>query len=626
MVKETDKEHVLSKRFHKIQESRIENSPETIEALRELSTFYKENTLHARRILRSQIEKRSLDINLEFLNSFKQVKESFDHVYKDISDMSQSMREMKLRLQNTKTQTKDLLQKTSILQEEKATNTQQQDIASAFLETFQLRQDEIVALHGDKTKRIISLTPATFKALDRVHEIHENCKVLMQAGLQPLALDIMEQMTLHQEGAMETIYRWTQSQCRNVTNPDMADILARAMSKLQERPVLFKYVIDEYCVARRSYLADEFLNALTRGGPSGNPAPIETRAHDPQIYITDMLVWINKFIPVERQNLLSLVKLCEFEELDGIVSCALAAICEGICQPLKLRVEKILNTPTQASVLYAVVNLLRYYKKCVNKLVNEGLLEETLDELQRNSENVFLTALQQQVNGVLVKVEAPPRDLSPTSAVTHLLAILRDMLSTANMSEGRGVDMVKITNTVLEPLLRAVNEQASRLPPTDMAVYLLNCIYSMYTCLSLYEFMDERLERLQAQSDAQIDTLTSEQASSLVANLNLGPVYTILQDHAQAALSDVPGMEPGNLKKFVAQLEELSDDPDRLLLPQISLLLSSKHKKAVQKRAFDVILAIYKQLYDAVRDPTNGYENPNAILPKAPEEFFALFA
>lgn len=106
----------------------------------------------------------------------------------------------------------------------------------------------------------------------------------------------------------------------------------------------------------------------------------------------------------------------------------------------------------------------------------------------------------------------------------------------------------------MEPLLRAVNEQASRLPSTDMAVYMLNCMYSMYTCLSLYEFMDERLERLQAQSEAQIDTLTSEQASSLVANLNLGPIYTILQDHSHGPLSSIPGMEPSNLRNFLVNI------------------------------------------------------------------------
>lgn len=45
---------------------------------------------------------------------------------------------------------------------------------------------------------------------------------------------------------------------------------------------------------------------------------------------------------------------------------------------------------------------------------------------------------------MLVRVEAPPRDLSPTYAVNHLLAILRDMLSTASMNEGREYDMNKV--------------------------------------------------------------------------------------------------------------------------------------------------------------------------------------
>lgn len=52
------------------------------------------------------------------------------------------------------------------------------------------------------------------------------------------------------------------------------------------------------------------------------------------------------------------------------------------------------------------------------------------------SEQVFISSLRQQIDGLLVRVEAPPRDLSPTSAISHLLAVLRDMLSTASMSEG----------------------------------------------------------------------------------------------------------------------------------------------------------------------------------------------
>lgn len=59
-----------------------------------------------------------------------------------------------------------------------------------------------------------------------------------------------------------------------------------------------------------------------------------------------------------------------------------------------------------------------------------------MSELTLKSEQVFLDLLRQQINGLLVRVEAPPRDLSPTPAISHLLAVLRDMLSTASMSEG----------------------------------------------------------------------------------------------------------------------------------------------------------------------------------------------
>lgn len=50
---------------------------------------------------------------------------------------------------------------------------------------------------------------------------------------------------------------------------------------------------------------------------------------------------------------------------------------------------------------------------------------------------------------MLVKVETPPRDLSPTPAVSQLLALLRDMLSTASMNEGREKDMSKVIVCIL---------------------------------------------------------------------------------------------------------------------------------------------------------------------------------
>ncbi|XP_044753342.1 conserved oligomeric Golgi complex subunit 6 [Coccinella septempunctata] len=616
-----NKENLLSRRLNKVLESRFENDKETLDALKQLSTFYKENTIQARRNLRSQIEKQSLEINENFLSSFREVKDSFDSVYKDVMEINKQLQEMTTRVQNTKTHTRQLLDQTSTLQKEGLDNEVQQEIVRAFLQTFQLTSEEIIILHGNKQNRNSPIVMEIFSVLDKVYDIHENCKLLMQTGHQTLALDIMEQMTLHQEGALERMYRWTQNYCRNIDHPDYTELVTLTMERLQERKVLFKYIIEEYCIARRDVLVGDFINALTRGGPSGKPAPIETRSHDPQIYVTDMLVWLNKSIPIEKNNIDKLVSRCKpTEELENDMNQALNSICEGICQTLKVRVDKILNTSNNAAVIYSVTNLIRYYKKCICKVVSGGALEITLTELQNSSEKTFLSTLSQQISNMLIRIEAPQRDLSPTPAIIHILAILRDLLSTANMSEGRETDMMKIAQTILEPTLRAVNEQASRLPPTDMAVYLLNCMYSMFTHLSLYEFMDDRLERLQAQSDAQIDTLTSEQASSLVANLSLGPIYTILQDQSHGPLSSIPGMEPSNLKKFLEKLDYLISNPESSLLPQINLLLSSKHKHTIQKRAFDLLIAVYKQLYEGVNNPSNLYENPMLILNKTPEE------
>lgn len=116
-------------------------------------------------------------------------------------------------------------------------------------------------------------------------------------------------------------------------------------------------------------MVGEFIDALTRGGPAGNPAPIELRAHDPQIYITDMLVWINKSIPVEKNKLLLLFKLCDKIDINEQIDDALASICEGICQPLKIRIEKILEVPAEAQTLYSVINLIRYYQKTIKKVL-----------------------------------------------------------------------------------------------------------------------------------------------------------------------------------------------------------------------------------------------------------------
>lgn len=73
----------------------------------------------------------------------------------------------------------------------------QQKVVAAFIDKFQLTPEELVSLHGNKLQRDLQVTPDIFVALDKVQRIHQDCKALMQCGYQTIALDIMEQMTLH---------------------------------------------------------------------------------------------------------------------------------------------------------------------------------------------------------------------------------------------------------------------------------------------------------------------------------------------------------------------------------------------------------------------------------------------
>uniref|UniRef100_A0A1B6DAR9 Conserved oligomeric Golgi complex subunit 6 n=1 Tax=Clastoptera arizonana TaxID=38151 RepID=A0A1B6DAR9_9HEMI len=109
----------INTRLNKILDTRLDNDKETLEALKELSIFFTENTLQSRRSLRSKIEKRSLSINEDFLTAFQKVKESLDNIYIDVSNMNKAVATMTSQLQATKAQTHHLIEQTTKLQGER---------------------------------------------------------------------------------------------------------------------------------------------------------------------------------------------------------------------------------------------------------------------------------------------------------------------------------------------------------------------------------------------------------------------------------------------------------------------------------------------------------------------------
>lgn len=600
---------------------------DVIDSLKDLSTFFGENNLESRRNLRSQIEKRSLEINKDFLNSFKVVKDSLDAICEEVEAMNSSVNRMRETLHRTQTQTHELINQTNGLQQQSQKLSVHHDVANKLLAHFQLSLADHQILYGQA--RDEKVTKDFFNVLDHVQTIHHECRLLMQNGYETLAVDIMEEMTMHQEAGLEKLYRWTQSHCRNIdTTTELTALVIEAMQRLQDRPVLFKYVIDEYATNRRSLLVKMFIESLTIG--SNGSKPIEMHVADPKRYIGDIFAWLHQAIHSERESLMILCRSCDKNDITDIVNAALVNIADGVCHTLRVRIDSVLNTVNDTIVLYSIANLIRFYYNIITSMVKGGgQLEQFLMDVQQVSETFYLNSLTQQVRDILSHHhDLQQADLAPPPSVRKLLTMLKELLSVANMVEGRQQDIIKIVSCVVDPLLQAITEQASHLPAIDMAVYFLNVLYDIIGTLAVFEFIDERMERLNATCDAQIETLTSEQASSIVAHLNLGPIYTVLQSqdskldvhHLKMCMVRNRTVESQICKFNLSQnkLDAFIECPEMLILPQVNLLLSSNHSSTVQKRAFNVIVAIYRQLYERIH--SGDYQNPEQLLSKTPEQ------
>ncbi|XP_077014146.1 conserved oligomeric Golgi complex subunit 6 isoform X2 [Tamandua tetradactyla] len=569
----------LSRKLQKVLETRLDHDQEMLEALKALSSFFFENSLRTRRNLRGDIERRSLAINEEFVNIFKDVKEELESINEDIQAMSSCCQDMTSRLQAAKEQTQDLIVKTTKLQGESQRLEIRAQVADAFLSKFQLTPDEMRLLRGTREGPI---TEDFFKALGRVKQIHNDVRILLRTNQQTAGLEIMEQMALLQETAYERLYRWAQSECRALTQEscDISPVLTHAMQALQDRPVLYKYTLDEFGTARRSAVVRGFIDALTRGGPGGTPRPIEMHAHDPLRYVGDMLAWLHQATASEKEHLEALLKQVATQGVEENIQEVVGHITEGVCRPLKVRIEQVIVAEPGAVLLYKISNLLKFYHHTISGIVGNSAttLLTTVEEMHLLSKKIFFNSLSLHASKLMDKVELPPPDLGPSSALNQTLMLLREVLASHDSSvvplDARQADFVQVLSCVLDPLLQMCTVSASHLGSADMATFMVNSLCMMKTTLALFEFTDRRLEMLQ----------------------------------------------------FQVQFDRYLSAPDNLLMPQLNFLLSATVKEQIIKQSTELVCRAYGEVYAAVTNPVNEYRDPESILHRWPQQVQALLS
>ncbi|XP_075706158.1 conserved oligomeric Golgi complex subunit 6 isoform X2 [Rhinoderma darwinii] len=409
-------------------------------------------------------------------------------------------------------------------------------------------------------------------------------------------------------------------------------------------------------------------------------------SHDPLRYAGDMLAWLHQATASEKEHLESLLKLVNIQGVEDHIREVVGHITEGVCRPLKVRIEQVIISEPGAVLLYKISNLLKFYHHTISAIIGTSgsALLTTIEEMHFLSKKIFFNSLtlhasklldkplfynaplcgvygfiavlwtdtsisaadlwssfrvivgvfiDSLINALLVRsVELPPADLGPSNVLNQTLTLLREVLVSHDSSvvplDARQADFVQVLSCVLDPLLQMCTVSASTLGTADMATYMVNCLYVMKTTLALFEFTDKRLEMLQFQIDAHLDTLINEQASYVLTRAGLSQIYSCLQQHKpeQGPLSNLPSMDALSLKASMAQFDRYLSASDNLQMPQMNFFLSATVKEQIMKQSTELVCRAYRELYDAVMDPANSYKEPASILHRSPQQVQTLLS
>ncbi len=610
----------LSRKLHKILESDLDNDKETLEALEVLSDCLEKNTLQARRNLRSDLEKRSLSLNKEFIHCVEELVEQVKSLQEEASEMKSCCDDMQRRLSGAKSSTAGLIRETSQLQTKNKQLDMKSKVVLSFLDKFQLTPQQYQVLAGPPGG--LSRTGSSyghidgdfFDAMERVKEIHKDCKVLLHMSKQRAGLEIMESMAMHLESAYEQLYHWTQNQCRQMTSdsPHLGPNLRRSLKELRNRPILFQYCIDEYSIARRMSLVQAFIDALTSEGNSGRP--IELQSHEPVRYCGDMLGWLHQAIATENDHVTSLL---EDDETDRRIS-ILSMITEGSCRPLHVRVEQVIISTSHSVVAYQLVNLLRYYSGVFqNHLSSTAPLVKTVSDLTELQSKMFFSTLNAQTAKIFGDVQSPLPDLSPTPKASELLSLLQSLLASRDMtvftSTNQDQDFKLILSSCIDPLVQYCNESVSSMSRLDRAIYLVNCLYLIQNTVSLYEFTDRQVESLEMQIQSHIDTITSEQFGFLLSRTGISDFHNAMTN---GKLSEEDFKTIGGCSD---QLKALISAPDQFQLAQSKLLSSVRWRDEVLKKALTRFCLAYESVYNVLAKE-KGEDGVLMVMPYSPEQ------
>jgi hypothetical protein len=608
----------LSRKLQSLLEMPTE-SPELVTALDLLGGMYGANTADARRGLRGLLETEHLNINQQLIDAFGPAQQQLAAVTAQVEALTRSCDEIGESIQTAKQQTRELLADSERLVHDKQRLEVQQSAVGNFLERFQLTPEEEEALQrGEVDAQFL-------EALARLARIRADCGQLLRTRHQRAALELMDVMGAHQESAFEHLYRWVQSAVKDLSEEsaeeDGEGFIARAVLALRERPVLFKYCVEEMGKSRRVTVLNNFLCALTQGGPNGMPRPIELSAGEPLRYVGDMASWLHQALANEAEMLRQVLgeaadieggtpknspraadgcddakapTVVGKEGTEGAASSDVQAAAEAsegstglwqrvlgsafqsVCRPFKLRVEQALANNSDGVLSYQLANLLAFYAETVEHMLPGSELAATMRVTEEQCSKSVFETWSVQHEDLLASPPPCPSDLGISSAIetaASRLASVCDACSESLVSARQtDAEFGPVLAGAIEAPLRVcyLSGANAQLDESSLAIFLINNLSRLEASMRPYRqsFTRTRTEEVAAQIAANIETLVSAQVSHILSACGLAVQYRAMKvnEGSDSGLSTVAGCsEPEmaeSLRTFYAQLFATGDDTD----------------------------------------------------------------
>uniref|UniRef100_A0A0K0EN11 Conserved oligomeric Golgi complex subunit 6 n=1 Tax=Strongyloides stercoralis TaxID=6248 RepID=A0A0K0EN11_STRER len=613
----TENDNEIKEKISRIMAIKLDKDQGVINEIEFLNNLVTTLNIHTERNLIQSTEEGMLEAQKEYLKNFTKLSKEVSIFKERVEKMNEVCNNLRSQIKTNKEKTRDLLEKTSVIQKEKKTLEDKKNYVNTFLDTYSLTDEE-----EDILKECLetgNINDKFFKVFDRLKNINLTIPEKLEEDDKIVALyDMKDEGEYKLKQCYGLIVRYIQSEVRSLNHEFMEPkpLLFDAFKAIEKISELMEVSISEYCSVRRTYIVRAFLDALMKGGNGENG--IEYNSNDPLVYIYDMLNWINSAITIEYEMLKNLLKNCEHKIREKYFQDALGEISEALCQATKVRVENSLGKESNCVVIYQISTSFAWCVDSLKILLSEdSLFIGTLNDLRDLALNLFFSLLNTNIQKLLNRNTLPDYDLKPISNIYQCLGLLKSILDCTASTSNNQINLaarkdvqIKILTCILDPLNQAIQLACSKLhDPLDSAVYMINCLSEIRDIIIIYQFTEVRLEMIKCQIEANEDTLVGDQASKILTNCQLMDLYLRCKGHqpSQGPLSKVTETNPDKVKDIMKKFYSGIKSIDGIECDQIPKILSVRIIDSIRKRTLEHIVMAYSVIYEKIVDSINGY-------------------